>query len=99
MIAHPCTADANPRRCGSWREFERRFDPIDNPLSPDAPLIETLDMVHCPPEHVWTIVDDDCGGLVLCPVGTSSTASPTSSPAIRPRADYGATPYKTYRYD
>jgi hypothetical protein len=97
-IARPRATDINPRRCGSWRDFERRFDPIDNPLSPDSPLIETLDMVQCPPEHVWTIIEDGCGGLVLCP-GWHLVNRFAYVIARNPRVDYGATPYNTYRYD
>ena len=52
-------------RCGSWRTFERRFQPID---SPDETVWWSREQlpVNVDPHLVWTIVDED-GRLYVRP--------------------------------
>jgi hypothetical protein len=93
---HPKPIDTTFRKCGSWSEFVRRFDPIDNPLYADTILIEQHDMVECPPEHVWTIVDDGEGGWLVTE-GWHFVNRLAYVVARNPRVDCDTT-YKTYRY-
>lgn len=52
-------------RAGTWRSFERRFQPID---SPDGTVYWRWDELPTPidPTRVWTIVDCD-GRLYVTP--------------------------------
>lgn len=71
-----CMKPARHRtRTGSWRTFERRFQPIDGPNGAlhwhRDPLPDNVD-----PHRVWTILDCD-GKLYLSPDSASSIASTT----------------------
>ena len=69
MTPEPLRPSAKPRpirtRCGSWRTFERRFQPID---SPDGTVWWSYGQLpkEVDPRLVWTILDCE-GHLYVSP--------------------------------
>jgi hypothetical protein len=96
-VVPPGPTDANPKRSGSWKAFLRRFNPIDNPIAPECWQIDPDDMVSCPPEHIWTVIDGDGCDMQLV-AGWHRANRIGYVVARNPRVDAGDTPYKPYTF-
>lgn len=96
-------ADRTWKRLGSWREFERRFDPImfhdgNEPWFMDNGIIWSYAYpITVPEQHVWTVCDID-GELLICEgfafvdrFGYIICRNPRELPETR-------SAYKTYKY-